>query len=121
MTLLYTKRLFSLDVLDTRFTKSSWSQSTTSGPAKSAQVDPAKPLPGLDNHNETSGRSTQSKGRDDIHPSRLASPEFVLYYIVIGVALILMLKSVYDVSKCERFHSQLKRKLGKDPMREGKS
>ncbi|KAL8910374.1 MAG: hypothetical protein Q9171_004328 [Xanthocarpia ochracea] len=99
MTLLYTKRLFSLDVLDTRFTKSSWAQSTTSGPTKSAQVDPAKPLPGLDSHNETSGRSTQSKGRDDIQPSRLASPEFVLYYFVIGVALILMLKSVYNVSK----------------------
>ncbi|KAL8655138.1 MAG: hypothetical protein Q9226_003162 [Calogaya cf. arnoldii] len=100
MTFLDPKRLFSKDVLDTRFTKSSWVQSAAGGLPKPTQIDPAKPLPVLDNHNEPSrSPSTQAKGRDDIQHSRWATAEFLVYYIVVGIAVPLMFKSAYDVSK----------------------
>lgn len=102
MTFLDAKRLFSKDVLDTRFTKSSWAQSTAGGLAKPAQIDPAKPLPVLGSHKGSRSRSTHGKGRDDIHPSKWATSEYVVYYIVVGIAVPLMFKAAYDVSTREQ-------------------
>lgn len=101
--LLYLKRLFSLDTLDTRFTTSSWTPSAASTSAKPARTDPAKPLPGLDVQDGASnGHALQSKGRDTPQPSKWTTPEFFLYYAVIIVAVSLMIKSIYDVSIRER-------------------
>ncbi|KAL8736703.1 MAG: hypothetical protein Q9166_000069 [cf. Caloplaca sp. 2 TL-2023] len=74
--------------------------STAGGSVQPTRIDPAKPLPGLDSDDGVSrSRSTQSsKGWDDRRPSRWATPEFCLYYVVIGAALPFMFKSVYDVS-----------------------
>lgn len=109
MSLLYAKRLFSLDTLDTRFTRSSSVPPAPSGPATPARIDPAKPVPGLDSRDGPSkNRSAQSKGRDELQPSRWATPEFLLYYLVIGIAIPLMVKSVYDISTRERIFFQPK-------------
>lgn len=103
MTFLDATRLFSKDVLDTRFTKSSWALSTAGGSAKPAPIDPAKPLPVLDNRNGTSrSRLTQSKGRDDTQASKWATLEYAVYYIIVGIAVPLMFKAAYDVSICEQ-------------------
>ncbi|KAL8674563.1 MAG: hypothetical protein Q9168_001006 [Polycauliona sp. 1 TL-2023] len=100
MTFLNAKRLFSKDVLDTRFTQSPWARSTGSSLAKPAQIDPAKSIPVLDNQHGTSrSRSTHSRARDDIQPSKWATLEYALYYVVVGIAVPLMFKSAYDVSK----------------------
>ncbi|KAL8847988.1 MAG: hypothetical protein Q9221_006950 [Calogaya cf. arnoldii] len=100
MTFLDPKRLFSKDVLDTRFTKPPWVQPIAGGLPKPTKIDPAKPLPVLDNHNgPLRSRSTQAKDRDDIQPSRWATAEYLVYYIVVGIAVPLMFKSAYDVSK----------------------
>ncbi|KAL9633582.1 MAG: hypothetical protein Q9204_003338 [Flavoplaca sp. TL-2023a] len=81
MTFLEVKRLFSKDVLDTRFTKSSCAQSAPRASATPAQIDPAKPLPVLD-------------GQDATSRSRSA----YFYYVIVGIAVPLMFKSAYDVS-----------------------
>ncbi|KAI4126802.1 MAG: hypothetical protein LQ338_003561 [Usnochroma carphineum] len=97
--LLYLQRLFSLDTLDTRFTKSSCASSTASGSANSTRIDPARPLPGLDVHDGTSkNRTAESRERESTRPSKWSTPEFYFYYLVFLVAIPLMFKSVYDVS-----------------------
>ncbi|KAI4281093.1 MAG: hypothetical protein L6R35_005747 [Caloplaca aegaea] len=96
----YSKRLFSLDTLDTRFTGSSRPPSTASSSEKSQQIDPAKPVPGLDIQDGTSrGGQPQGRDTDTPGPSKWATPKFFFYYIVIGTAVPLMIKSVYDVSQ----------------------
>ncbi|KAL8693915.1 MAG: hypothetical protein Q9218_001329 [Villophora microphyllina] len=97
--LVYAKRLFSLDTLDTRFTKSSWAPSTADGSAPLARIDPAKPLPGLDNQDATlRNRRGNSNGLQDTQPSQWVTTEFFSYYLVLIVAIPLMFKSAYDVS-----------------------
>ncbi|KAL8969969.1 MAG: hypothetical protein Q9183_001745, partial [Haloplaca sp. 2 TL-2023] len=95
----YARRLFSLDTLDTRFTPSSWAHPPGSNAVLTSRLDPAKPLPGIDTQDAApkTGRS-EERGRADAQPSRWITPEFFLYYTVIGVAVPLMCKSVYDVS-----------------------
>ncbi|KAL8699209.1 MAG: hypothetical protein Q9201_006137 [Fulgogasparrea decipioides] len=95
----YVERLFSLDTLDTRFTRSSWANSGGSGSVQPTRIDPAKPIPGLDTQDAAS-RSwrTENRGREGAQASKWLTPEFILYYVVIIVALPLMFKSVYDVS-----------------------
>lgn len=97
----YSKRLFSLDTLDTRFTGSSWPPSSTASSSEKPQrLDPAKSVTGLDAQDGVSkAGQPHGKGKDDAGPSKWATPEFFLYYIVIGTAVPLMLKSVYDVSQ----------------------
>ena len=104
MTFLEVKRLFSKDVLDTRFTKSSWAAQPAPGAsATPAQIDPAKPLPVLDGQNGTSrSRSAYYNGRNDIQPSRWVTLEYAVYYIIVGIAVPLMFKSAYDVSLREQ-------------------
>ncbi|KAL8719804.1 MAG: hypothetical protein Q9225_003239 [Loekoesia sp. 1 TL-2023] len=97
--LIYLQKLFSLDTLDTRFTTSSWLPAAASGPVQPSRIDPAKPVPGLDIQDGTSNnRRPEGKGRENPRPSKWATPEFFLYYIVFIVAVPLMFKSVYDVS-----------------------
>ncbi|KAI4245882.1 MAG: hypothetical protein LQ352_006494, partial [Teloschistes flavicans] len=97
MTILsYAKRLFSLDTLDTRFTRSSLTTFISNGPAP---LDPAKPPLGLDSRDAVpKGRRGDSTGRQDAQPSNWNTPEFFFYYLVLIVAIPLMFKSVYDVS-----------------------
>ncbi|KAI4118153.1 MAG: hypothetical protein LQ345_001739 [Seirophora villosa] len=97
----YSKRLFSLDTLDTRFTGSSWPPSSTASSSERPQrIDPAKSVTGLDAQDGVSkAEQPHGKGKDNAEPSKWVTPEFFLYYIVIGTAVPLMLKSVYDVSQ----------------------
>ncbi|KAL8715814.1 MAG: hypothetical protein Q9220_000481 [cf. Caloplaca sp. 1 TL-2023] len=99
--LLYTKRLFSLDTLDTRLTRSSTTPSLISDSTKPTRIDPAKPVSGLDiqDSHGSGKRRAQGNGGQEAQPSKWATPEFLFYYVVIGVALCFMFKSVYDVSK----------------------
>ena len=104
MTFLEVKRLFSKDVLDTRFDKSSCAQSAPRASATPAQIDPAKPLPVLDGQDATSrSRSAYCTGQNDIKPSRWATLEYAVYYVIVGIAVPLMFKSAYDVSLREQF------------------
>ncbi|KAL9604635.1 MAG: hypothetical protein Q9219_000355 [cf. Caloplaca sp. 3 TL-2023] len=90
----FVQRLFSLDTLDTRFTKV-----PADGSEQRPQIDPAKPITGVNKQNAApKGLSTESKDRANTQPSRWATTEFFLYYLVIIVAIPLMFKSVYDVS-----------------------
>ncbi|KAI4203344.1 MAG: hypothetical protein LQ350_001865 [Teloschistes chrysophthalmus] len=92
----YAKRLFSLDTLDTRFTRSSSAPFNANG---SAPLDPAKPPTGLESRDAVSkGRRGDSTRRQDAQPSNWATPEFLFYYLVLAVAIPWMFKSVYDVS-----------------------
>ncbi|KAL8681943.1 MAG: hypothetical protein Q9186_001951 [Xanthomendoza sp. 1 TL-2023] len=78
---------------------SSWAPSSAGGSATPARIDPAKPVPGLDNHDSVSRSvSRHGKGSEETQASRWATLEFLLYYIVIGAAVPLMIKSVYDIS-----------------------
>ncbi|KAF2085396.1 putative glycerol:H+ symporter [Saccharata proteae CBS 121410] len=92
----YLRSLYSLDTLDTRFTVSA-----TSPPKQQAtelRIDPAKPSPG-ESYSQQSRDGQTSKGGSLGEPSKWNTPEFYLYYLVFLVAVPLMFKSVYDVSK----------------------
>ncbi|KAL9580422.1 MAG: hypothetical protein Q9212_004508, partial [Teloschistes hypoglaucus] len=92
----YAKRLFSLDTLDTRFTRSSSAPFNANG---SAPLDPAKPPTGLESRDTgPKGKRGDSTRRQDAQPSNWSTPEFFFYYLVLVVAIPLMFKSVYDVS-----------------------
>ncbi|KAL8635512.1 MAG: hypothetical protein Q9228_007001, partial [Teloschistes exilis] len=92
----YARRLFSLDTLDTRFTRSSLAPFNANG---SAPLDPAKPPSGVESRDAVpKGRRGDSTRRQDAQPSNWSTPEFFFYYLVLVVAISLMFKSVYDVS-----------------------
>lgn len=86
MTILnYVGRLYSLDTLDTRFTKS----------AKS---------PSLSSNNARSNISADDAGVNNTPTKSLwRTPEFYLYYIIFIVAVPLMFKAAYDVSNRKVF------------------
>ncbi|KAL8949346.1 MAG: hypothetical protein Q9222_004532 [Ikaeria aurantiellina] len=77
-----------VDTLDTRFTNSSTSPLTLSDSAKPTRIDPAKAVSGLDiqDGDESRSRRIQSNRREEAQPSKWATPEYILYYIVIGAA-----------------------------------
>ena len=84
-------KLFSLETLDTRFIVPA-----TAPPKEAleqAAVDPANPLPIQNGHSK--GKSSV----DNVQPSRWNTPEFYVYYVVIGISVFFMFKSVIDVSK----------------------
>lgn len=92
----YARRLFSLDTLDTRFTRSSLAPFNANG---SAPIDPAKPPSGVESRDAVpKGRRGDSTRRQDSQSSNWSTPEFFFYYLVLVVAIPLMFKSVYDVS-----------------------
>ncbi|KAF2121727.1 MBOAT, membrane-bound O-acyltransferase family-domain-containing protein [Lophiotrema nucula] len=94
MSLRFLRQLYSLETLDTRFIVPA-----TAPPKEAleeAELDPAKPEPVQNGQNG----NYQSRGTiDGVQPSRWKTPEFYAYCLVIGVAVALMLKAVYDVSK----------------------
>ena len=85
----YAARLYSLDTLDTRF--------TTSSKTPPSHIDPARPSP--DEASYKKGRSGAGELAKGASPSRWRSPEFIYHGLVFLVAVPLMFKTVYDVSK----------------------
>lgn len=90
MTILnYVGRLYSLDTLDTRFTKSA---------AKSPSLS--------SNNNARATISADDAGVNNTPPTKSSlwrTPEFYLYYIIFIVAVPLMFKAAYDVSNRKAF------------------
>ena len=85
----YAARLYSLDTLDTRFTISSQSPF--------AHTDPPRSSPDEASHKKgKSGAVDLAKGAS---PSRWRSPEFIYHGLVFLIAVPLMFKTAYDVSK----------------------
>ena len=91
----YARKIYSLNTLDTRL--------TTSSKTPPPPSDPARPSPHEAPYNK--GRS----GADDLakgaSPPRWRSPEFIYHGLVFLVAVPLMFKTAYDVSK--RKHAYL--------------
>jgi hypothetical protein len=91
----YFKRLYSLDTLDTRCTIPS-----TTPPRQAAtelQIDPAGSSSLRDSDKSNGGSRGTNVG--DVRPSQWKTLEFYLYYIIFIVAVPLMLKVSFDVSK----------------------
>lgn len=86
----YAGRLYSLDTLDTRF--------TTSSNTPPSRIDPARPSP-----DEAPYKKKSKSGADDTvkgaSQPRWKSPEFIYHALVFFVAVPLMFKTAYDVSK----------------------
>lgn len=83
----YAGRLYSLDTLDTRF--------TTSPKRSASQIDTA--IPSLkEGRKSRNGPDTAARCGS---PSRWSTPEFMIYGLVILVAIPWMFKTVYDVSQ----------------------
>ena len=91
----YARRLYSLDTLDTRLTTSSKTPPTP--------FDPARPSP--DEASYKKGRSGASDLAKGASPPRWRSPEFIYHGLVFVIAVPLMFKTAYDVSK--RKHAYL--------------
>lgn len=89
------QRLFSLDTLDPRFTASSKAL-----PANE-QLLSDNPRAGASNdgHSFRAERDTSTVATAGIQPSRWKTPEFMVYAAVCLIAIPLMIKSAYDVSK----------------------
>jgi hypothetical protein len=89
----YLKRLYSLDTLDTRCVIPS-----TTPPRQAAtelQLGPEGPSNSRGSNSRTNGGL-----QDGVKPSQWKTPEFYLYYIVFIVAVPMMFKVSFDVSKC---------------------
>ena len=85
----YAGRLYSLDTLDTRL--------TTSSKTPPSRIDPARPSPDEASYKDSrSGADELAKGASQ---SRWRSPEFIYHGLVLFVAVPLMFKTAYDVSK----------------------
>ena len=85
----YTGRLYSLNTLDTRL--------TTSPNTPPSSIDPARPSP--DEAPYKKGRSGVGELAKGASPPRWRSPEFIYHGLVFLVAVPLMFKTAYDVSK----------------------
>ncbi|KAL8840757.1 MAG: hypothetical protein Q9170_001195 [Blastenia crenularia] len=97
--LVHVQRLFSLDTLDTRFTANAWAPPTAGNLGKPPRIDPAKPIPGLDTqHGGSEDQPAESKVRAGTQPSKWMTLEYFFYYVVVGIAVPSMIKSVYNVS-----------------------
>ena len=82
-------RLYSLETLDTRFTSSSRTPSL--------HTDPARPSP--DDASYKRGRSGAGELAKGASPPRWRSLEFIYHGLIFLIAVPLMFKTVYDVSK----------------------
>lgn len=91
----YVEKLYSLDTLDTRL--------TTSSKSPPSRIDPARPSP--DDAPYKKGRSGAGELAKGANPPRWRSPEFIYHGLVFLVAVPLMFKTAYDVSK--RKHASL--------------
>ncbi|EEP76154.1 GUP1 protein [Uncinocarpus reesii 1704] len=82
--LTWLRRLYSLDILDTRFTVSA-----TTPPNLAASQ----------NHTRTQDAATSKQPKNGASPPRWNTPEFYIYYVVFIVAVPLMFKTAIDVSQ----------------------
>jgi hypothetical protein len=89
------KRLYSLDTLDTRCTIPSTTPPRQAATELQINSSDSSSLRGSDTANEAS-RKTAS---DDVKPSQWKTPEFYFYYLVFIIAVPLMFKVSFDVSK----------------------
>lgn len=91
MALRFFRQLYSLDTLDTRFVV------PATVPPKEAleetEANPTRPI-------STTVQNGKAKGAN-VGPPRWKTPEFMFYYVSIGISVILMFKGVLDVSKCQ--------------------
>lgn len=85
------RKLFALETLDTRFFVPS--NTPLKEALEDAAIDPAKPLPVQNGH--TKGRGPEA----NVQPPRWRTPEYYFYYLFVGIAVSLMCKTVFDVSK----------------------
>ncbi len=85
----YVGRLYSLDTLDTRL--------TTSSKTPPSRIDPARPSP--DETSYKKNRSGAGELANGAIPPRWSTPEFIYHGLVFVVAVPLMFKTAYDVSK----------------------
>ena len=86
------KRLYSLDTLDTRFTISSKTPPSVEKDIKLQGRD----VPGI-----SVGSNSKAKP-SDAQPSKWRTREFYFYYVVFILAVPMMFKVTYDVSKGEK-------------------
>ena len=94
----YVQDLYGLETLDTRFVGSSKCRSSD------AKTPPENKLLEVQERVNSGSKSSRASGAIDQAPrsttsSRWRSPEFYLYYIIIAVAIPLMIKSVYEISR----------------------
>ena len=94
----YAGRLYSLNTLDTRL--------TTSARTPASPLDPARPS--SDEASYKKGRSGAGELAKGVNPPRWRSPEFVYHALVVLVAVPLMFKTAYDVSKRKHASFSLK-------------
>jgi len=90
----YVKRLYSLDTLDTRFTVSANAPLRKTSNDHGVTVD--KPAV------SAAGQPVKKQDQElplGVQPSKWHTPEYILYYIVIGLSLISMFSVVINVSK----------------------
>ena len=91
MALKFTRQLYSLDTLDTRFVVPA-----TAPPKEAleeAKLDPAGPLPVKDGRNGDKSLENRS------HAPLWSTPEFYFYYVSIAASVFFMFKLVLDVSQ----------------------
>lgn len=91
----YIRELYSLDTLDTRFTKSSRTppKPTEDGDSIALSKLPAQEVLGR------GGAPDAPTPLPEVQPSRWQTPEFYFYYFCFLTIPFLMVKAVYDVSK----------------------
>lgn len=83
------RRVYSLDTLDTRFAVSATTPLKAAGNGSPAATNSAQSAKG-----EASG-----PGKNGASPSKWNTPEFYVYYVIFLVAVPMMFRTVYDVSK----------------------
>jgi hypothetical protein len=86
----FLRAVFSLDTLDYRVTVNT---TRSSFPPK---IRPQSALAGPSTANES---AASRKVREEAAPSRWKTPEFILYWLVVGTVVPLMFKTAFDVSK----------------------
>jgi hypothetical protein len=85
------RQLFALETLDTRFFVPA--NTPPKEALEDAALDPARPLP------VQNGRTKGRGQEENVQPSRWRTPEYYFYCVFIAVAVSLMSKTVFDVSK----------------------
>jgi hypothetical protein len=82
----FLRRLYSLDILDTRLTNTS-----SRDPKAGQRVEASSSSP------------VRKPAQQGTNPSKWNTPEFYFYYLVFLAVIPIMFKSVYDVSKGKLF------------------
>ncbi|KZF24373.1 putative glycerol:H+ symporter [Xylona heveae TC161] len=98
--LLFLKRLYSLDTLDTRFTTSSKTPSKIAALNADERLEFTRHVQDQDSSKPAICRNASAQViPEGSSPSRWRTPEFYVYYIVFIIVVPMMFKVTYDVSK----------------------